>query len=86
MGQRNNAGFYTVESLRSGLIDQYAVMKNGRQHTVELGMHPAAPTRPFYLRYTVTHRGITEEQRYQTFTSVDEARSLYRSRVRSINH
>lgn len=86
MGERNNAGFYTVDSLRSGLIDQYAVMKNGRRHEVELGMHPSAPSRPFYLRYTVTHGAVVEEQRYQTFISVDEARSLYRSRVRNINH
>ncbi len=85
MGERNRDGFLTVDSLKTGSVDQYAVERGGQIHTVELGMHPQAPLRPFYLRWQATHKGIVVESRYQTYTSVDEARNQYRSRIRTIN-
>jgi hypothetical protein len=82
MSERNNRGFLTVEALLAGNLDQYAVVRGGKTITVELGAYRAA-TRPFYVKFSIVHKGIVEESRLQTFISPDKARDRYRELVRS---
>ncbi len=86
MGERNNRGFFTVESLRNGQIDQHAEMRAGRKIVTELGMYPNyVPTqsRPFWVKHVVSRHGIVESSLTETFTSIDKARVRFRELVRN---
>lgn len=83
MPERNNRGFLTVDSLLKGDLDQYAVMRGGKQIVIELGAYPQAPIRRFYVKHTVSEKGIVVESRLQTFIAPDKARTRFRELVRS---
>jgi hypothetical protein len=79
---RNRDGLLTVDALKQGAREQYANVHGGRHHSVVLAYRPI----PGPLHWVVTHKITSSwnviESHEWNFRTVDEARTLWRARVR----
>lgn len=78
--ERNREGFYTAEALRSGFIDQHAVMSSIGMVRIEL-CHGGAGRLPWRVSHSI-HRGESASITDRAFESLDEARREFRRLVR----
>lgn len=79
--QRNKHGFYTLDAVKAGHLDQYAYLRNGRKVVVEIAW--SATCDRFTVTFTDTRAGVVVEHRIRAFDALDDARRTFKAIVRS---
>lgn len=80
---RNRSGWLTVDRLKAGDREQYAVTRLGATHIVTLGHRAMPGPLHFVVSHTVQSPTFDTTETHQWFfATVDDARRLFRARVR----
>jgi hypothetical protein len=80
MHERTSKGFYTDAMLRTGAIDQYALLRNGRRVKIELGW---VAGEGYYVSFAEQRRGITIKEHREVFEGLNQARTRFKALVRA---
>lgn len=80
---RNRDGMLTVEALKAGEREQYAVARPSGQHVVTLHYRAMPGPRHYVVCHRVRSADFdTVEEHTWFFASIDDARRLWRARIR----